>query len=483
MLNQSAQSLQLGRLGSLRGDSAHRRELTGVQVHYLLDLLTAFPIEPVEAALALAPGVSGFYELRNYVRIPVHVPVRITFRETGQHALAHLRYEIQAHQVYQAKDPGLGSPCGTAQDCVRLLYPHSGIQSLRQRRLHPEGAHAVSDETRCVLALDHALAQAQVRKVHHNLERLWIRLVPGHNLQKPHVAGRIEEVSDQEIPGEGFRQSIHQIVQGYGGGVGGDNRTGLPNLLQFCVDILLDVQPLNHRFHYPVRFSQLLQIILKIPRSHQAGVFLVHECGRIGLIELLERRPRQHVPVIRVRRDDVQQQHGRPGVGQMSGDAAPHDSSTDDRRLGDTSNLGLVGLCHLDSLLPHLDRLQHGGYTLPPTYAHGGKRVLATLSPQQRGGLARDAPAAGTERMTKGNSSTVNIQLVRVYAQILNYRQGLGGEGLIDLYDIHVINGKSGPLQGLAAGGNRSYAHDLRRTPGHGYALNAGQRLQAVLLC
>src|SRR5665811_2243003 len=70
-----------------------------------------------------------------------------------------------------------------------------------------------------------------------------------------------------------------------------------------------------------------------------------------------------------------------------------------------------------------------------------------------------------------------------VYAQILHYRQGLGGEGLIDLYDIHVINGKSGPLQGLAAGGNRSYAHDLRRTPGHGYALNAGQRLQAVLLC
>src|SRR5680860_1591695 len=123
MLNQSAQSLQLGRLGSLRGDSAHRRELTGVQVHYLLDLLTAFPIKAVEAALALAPGVSGFYELRNYVRIPVHVPVRITFRETGQHALAHLRYEIQAHQVYQAKDPGLGSPCGTAQDCVRLLYP------------------------------------------------------------------------------------------------------------------------------------------------------------------------------------------------------------------------------------------------------------------------------------------------------------------------------------------------------------------------
>src|SRR5680860_1596073 len=158
-------------------------------------------------------------------------------------------------------------------------------------------------------------------------------------------------------------------------------------------------------------------------------------------------------------------------------------TQADKAEIGDTSNLGLVGLCHLQSLLPHLDRLQHGGYTLPPTYAHGGKRVLAALSPQQRGGLARDAPAAGTERMTKGNSSTVNIQLVRVYAQILNYRQGLGGEGLIDLYDIHVINGKSGPLQGLAAGGNRSYAHDLRRTPGHGYALNAGQRLQAVLLC
>ena len=95
-------------------------------------------------------------------------------------------------------------------DGVDLFDIEAIVLRRRHRALDPEGAEPVGDETRCVLAVDDPLAETRVGEVTDGGERLRPRLGIGDHLEQAHVARRIEEMGDQEIPAKACGKTFCQ---------------------------------------------------------------------------------------------------------------------------------------------------------------------------------------------------------------------------------------------------------------------------------
>ncbi len=69
--------------------------------------------------------------------------------------------------------------------------------------------------------------------------------------------------------------------------------------------------------------------------------------------------------------------------------------------------------------------------------------------------------------MTQGDGAPVHVQLVPLDAEVAGGGDHLGGEGLVDLDQVDVVDRHAGALEGLADGLDRAEAHDLGVEPGH----------------
>ena len=96
----------------------------------------------------------------------------------------------------------------------------------------------------------------------------------------------------------------------------------------------------------------------------------------------------------------------------------------------------------------------------------------------QRGNHTR---AGGSERVAQSDCPALGIDLLFVKAQLSYARQRLGGEGLVQLDEINVFNGQSGPFKHLAGRGNWSQAHACRINPRGCRDSDIRQRLQPKL--
>src|SRR5438105_690732 len=110
---------------------------------------------------------------------------------------------------------------------------------------------------------------------------------------------------------------------------------------------------------------------------------------------------------------------------------------------------------------------------LPSADAHRcqSKACLARFHGLDEG--RRDSCSAGAERMADGDGAAPDIHLLRIGFQQLDYGQCLGGEGLVDLDQVHVFKLQAGAFEGLVRGWDRTDAHDRGIDAGHGHGPDA----------
>ncbi|MNQ74574.1 hypothetical protein D3C85_893340 [compost metagenome] len=84
--------------------------------------------------------------------------------------------------------------------------------------------------------------------------------------------------------------------------------------------------------------------------------------------------------------------------------------------------------------------------------------------------------------MAEGDARAVRIDLLRVEAQLLDDRAGLGGEGLVGLDHVQIGDAQAGALEGQLGRRHRADAHVQRVDAGHGVRHQARHRLEAATL-
>ncbi|GIT77066.1 MAG: hypothetical protein Ct9H300mP31_15970 [Acidimicrobiaceae bacterium] len=106
--------------------------------------------------------------------------------------------------------------------------------------------------------------------------------------------------------------------------------------------------------------------------------------------------------------------------------------------------------------------LDHHGHALAPANTHGlhAELLVGVLQAIEKGG--HDAGAGHAERVAEGDGPAVHIQLVEVDPDLVGRRQNLSGESFVDLEQVDVVWGHTGPAEGLADGLDGPEAHDLR---------------------
>ena len=139
--------------------------LAGLEVDRLLDPLPVRPVQAVEAALALASGVTGLDQPPDQRPLAVDLVERIVGRQRGAQARGDVRQQIDPDQIGQPEDAGLGDAERAAEHRIGLLDGHAHLERGGECRLHPVAADAIRDESGRVLAPDHALAEAAVGEV------------------------------------------------------------------------------------------------------------------------------------------------------------------------------------------------------------------------------------------------------------------------------------------------------------------------------
>ena len=102
--------------------------------------------------------------------------------------------------------------------------------------------------------------------------------------------------------------------------------------------------------------------------------------------------------------------------------------------------------------------LEEHRHALAAAHAHGlqsDRLVVELQAVQQRGG---DSCAGHAERVTDRDSAAVDVELVNVDAEVGVGRNYLGGECLVDLHQVDVVDRHPRPAQGLAGGLDRAEA-------------------------
>ena len=139
------------------------------------------------------------------------------------HAGEDVGHQIEADHVEQPEHPGLGDAHRPAHHGVRFLDGDAVLDRPDDGGLQPINADPVGDEARGVLGVDHALAEADIGEPAYRRDRLRVGSGAGDDLDEAHVAGRVEEMGDQEVGGETLRQAFGQHREGKGRGVRRDD--------------------------------------------------------------------------------------------------------------------------------------------------------------------------------------------------------------------------------------------------------------------
>src|SRR5437588_3983353 len=106
--------------------------------------------------------------------------------------------------------------------------------------------------------------------------------------------------------------------------------------------------------------------------------------------------------------------------------------------------------------------LEDHRHALAAADAHGlqTERLVTGAQTVEQG--ARDARSGHAERVTDGDRAAVDVELVDVDAELTVRRDHLGGERLVDLREVDVVDREPGALERLPGGLDRAESHDLR---------------------
>src|SRR5690606_33707367 len=96
------------------------------------------------------------------------------------------------------------------------------------------------------------------------------------------------------------------------------------------------------------------------------------------------------------------------------------------------------------------DPFDDGGDAHAAAHAEGGQDVaqLAALQLVEQGG--EDDAAGGAQRMAHGNGAAIDVDLLLRDPQVLHELEDHGGEGLVDLEQVDVLDTQAGLGQRLA---------------------------------
>src|SRR5258706_8914538 len=121
-------------------------------------------------------------------------------------------------------------------------------------------------------------------------------------------------------------------------------------------------------------------------------------------------------------------------------------------------------------LTPTSDALERGGDGAAAAEAQRreAEAALPTAELVEQG--RDDSRSRGTDRMTEGDRAAVDVDLVPVEAELAPVRDGLGGEGLVDLDQVEVADRHVQLLEQLADALDRREEEPLRRDLGLGIA-------------
>ena len=91
------------------------------------------------------------------------------------------------------------------------------------------------------------------------------------------------------------------------------------------------------------------------------------------------------------------------------------------------------------------------------------------------------APEAA-DGVADGDGAAVDVDLAHVEAQLTGHGDGLGGEGLVGLDEVDIVDGHAGLGHGLTGGGHGADAHDLGIDAALAPADELGHGLEVILL-
>ena len=182
----------------------------------------------------------------------------------------------------------------------------------------------VADEIGCVLGPDDPLAEDPFAKVGHEGKDFRQGLFSGDDLQKFHVADRIEEMGPEEMFAEILAQSFAHGLQGDARGVGRDDGALSAHAVDPLEEILLDLQVFDDHFDDPVAVFDLVEIVFKVADGNPRGVLWLHEQGRAGFDDGVQAGFGDAVAgdrvafffIFQIEGDNVQQQRFHSGTGQ-----------------------------------------------------------------------------------------------------------------------------------------------------------------------
>jgi len=198
------------------------------------------------------------------------------------------------------------------------------------------------DEVRGILADDDALAEDALAEGLEALDDGGVGGLAAHDFEQRHVADGVEEVGDGEVLLEGLRAALDHALDRQARGVRGDDGAGLHDAVEAREELLLHVEALEHHLDDEVALGGAAQIVVEVADFDQVGVLLREQQRRLALHDVVLATDCEAVAeglgggvvlLRRLRRHDVEEDHGDAGVGEVGGDALPHDPGTDDTDL------------------------------------------------------------------------------------------------------------------------------------------------------
>src|SRR5271156_6611561 len=145
-------------------------------------------------------------------------------------------------------------------------------------------------------------------------------------------------------------------------------------------------------------------------------------------------------------------------------------------------NMRCCSCCCSPSACSGSHPLNDHGDALAHTNAHRAQSETSPCALQMPQSSCDQAGAAGTERMTERNGSSVGIDMERIAGntEFAQHRESLRGERLVQLDDVHLLNGQASERKNLARRGYRADAHYPRSHAGSRTGDHPAQGLQPI---
>ena len=171
-----------------------------------------------------------------------------------------MRQHVDAGDIHRPERRAAGTAERRSGNRVDLLDRVLAGRQHIERARDAVQADVVADEVRRVLRHHHALAEDVIAEPRHRRDDGGIGVGGRDDLEQAQVARRIEEVRAEPVPAEIVRSAFGDRRDRDARGVRADDRSGPALLVDLREQLLLDVEPLDDRFHDPVGLGDEIEV-------------------------------------------------------------------------------------------------------------------------------------------------------------------------------------------------------------------------------